>query len=271
MQGNRVCACTCAAVLDAGYGTLNKLEINTKSDLNGLTNLKTTFLRTAADSISAVLRASTSYKGVDFTGTVDAGGTVLAKAFKEDVVDGVDLTIETSLAGGAKIADIATPKLTADYNAGDIAASVAVAGSTLDASATYTAGDACVGASTTYDSAMGTLGDPSVAASYSLGDTVMTGMMKGLNADDITATVSHFVSDDLSVAGTFASRDSSFSLGAAYTIDPDSSAKAKINSDGVLNVGYARKLTSGASMNAGLEVDTNNMDSRKLGVSLKVG
>ena len=65
-----------AAVLDAGYGTLNKLEINTKSDLNGLTNLKTTFLRTAADSISAVFRASTSYKGVDFTGTVDGGGTV---------------------------------------------------------------------------------------------------------------------------------------------------------------------------------------------------
>jgi hypothetical protein len=43
-----------------------------------------------------------------------------------------------------------------------------------------------------------------------------------------------------------------------------------INSDGMLNVGYARELTygGGASINAGLEVDTNNIDNRKLGISM---
>ena len=149
-------------------------------------------------------------------------------------------------------------------------ASVSVAGSTLDASATYTSGDICVGAATTYDSGTGSLSDPSIAASYAMGPTSFTGSMNGLGADDLTATVSHVVSNDLSVAGAFASKDTSFSLGAAYTIDRDSSVQGKINSDGVLNVGYALKLTDGASMNAGLQIDTNNMDSRKLGVSLVV-
>jgi len=254
-------------VLDAGYGTGNKLVINTKSDLNGGTGLTTTFVRSAADKISAVLKASSSVCGVGVEATTDGSGTIKAKATKGDLVPGVKLTIDTSLVGGAKIADIATPKVTADYKAGDVAASASVAGSTLDASGTYTLGDVCVGAATTYDSSSGTLGDPSIAASYAMGNSAFTAVMNGLSADDVSATASHAVSDELSVAGTFTSKDSAFSVGAAYTIDSDSSVKAKINSDGLLNVGYARKLSAGASVNAGLEVDTNNMDSRKLGVS----
>merc|ERR1711939_1216549 len=103
-----------------------------------------------------------------------------------------------------------------------------------------------------------------------MGNTAFTAVMNGLSADDISATASHAASDELSVAGTFASKESAFSVGAAYSIDSDSSVKAKINSDGLLNVGYARKLTAGTSVNAGLEVDTNNMDSRKLGLSATV-
>jgi hypothetical protein len=241
--------------------------INAQSDLNGGTSLTTTFVRSAADKISAVLKASSSVYGVGVEATTDGSGTIKAKASKGDVVPGVKLTIDTSLAGGANIADIATPKVTADYKAGDVVASASVAGSTLDASGTYKFGDVCVGASTTYDSSAGTLGDPSIAASYAMGNTQFTAVMNGLSADDLSATASHSVSDELSVAGTFASKDSAFSLGASYSIDSDSSVKAKINSDGLLNVGYARKLTAGTSVNAGLEVDTNNMDSRKLGVS----
>lgn len=258
-----------AAVLDAGYGTANKLDITTKSDVNGGTTLKSTFTRAASDKISAVLTASSKLYGVAVSATADGAGTIKAKASMSDVIDGVKLTVDTSLTGGAKIADIATPKVTADYIAGDVAASATVSGSSLEASATYTIGDICIGAATSYDSAAGTLGDPSIAASYTMGDTSMTAVMNGLSADDMTATVAHTVSDDISLAGTFASKDSSFSVGAAYTIDSASSVKAKINSAGLLNLGYARKMT-GASINAGLEVDTNNMDSRKLGVSMSL-
>lgn len=254
-------------MLDDGYGTANKLDVTTKSDLNGGTTLKSTFTRTAADKISAVLTASSKLYGVAVSATADGAGTIKGKAVMADVIDGIKLTVETSLNGGAKIADIATPKVTADYSAGDVAASATVKGSSLDASATYTMGDICVGAATSYDSAAGTLGDPSIAASYTMGDTSMTAVMNGLSADDMTATATHTISDDISVAGTFASKDSSFSVGAAYTIDSASSVKAKINSDGLLNLGYAHKIP-GASINAGLEVDTNNMDSRKLGVSM---
>lgn len=257
-----------AGVLAKGYDTANKLEVNSASDLNGGTSLKTTFLRSAADSISAVLKASTKSHGVNIEGTFNGAGTITAKASMADVIDGVTLTVDTSLSGGAKIADIATPTVTADYHKGNIAAKVSVAGSTLDASATFTSGDLSVGAASHYDSSSGTLGDPSIAASYSMGATGLTASMIGLTGDDIRGTITHSVSHDLDVAATFASKDSKFSVGAGYTIDKDSSVKAKINSDGVLNVGYARKLTAKASLNAGLQVDTNNMDERKLGVSM---
>jgi CheY-specific phosphatase CheX len=257
-----------AGVLASGYDTANKLELNSQSDLNGGTSVKTTFLRSAADSISAVLKVSTMSHGVNVEGTSNGAGTITAKASMSEVVDGVTLTVDTSLAGGAKIADITTPTVTADYHKGDVAAKVSVAGTTLDASATFTSGDLAVGAASHYDSTSGTLSDPSIAASYSMGATGLTASMIGLTGDDIRATITHTVSDDLDVAATFASKDAKFSVGAGYTIDKDSSVKAKINSDGILNVGYARKLTAKAGLKAGLEVDTNNMDERKLGISM---
>jgi hypothetical protein len=259
-----------AGVLKSGYDTDNKIEVNCKSDLNGGTNIKATFLRAAADSITAVLRANTKAYGMDVETTVDGTGTITAKARKENVVDGVKVSVDTSLVGGAKIADIATPTVTVDYHKGDVTASASVSGSSLDASATFGTGDICIGAASYFDASTGTLGDPSLAASYSMGPTSFTGTLVGLSANDIRASVTHIVSDDIAVAGHFASKDASFSMGASYTIDRDSSVRAMINSDGMLNVGYARELTygGGASINAGLEVDTNNIDNRKLGISM---
>jgi hypothetical protein len=259
-----------AGVLGAGYGTATKVDISTKSDLNDGTAIKTTFVRDAADKISAVLKASTSWNGFQLDATANGAGTIKTSAAMADVVDGVKLTFETSLAGGAKVADIATPTITADYEQGDVSASASVTGSTLDASATFSAGDICVGAATSYDSSAGSLGDPSLAASYTMGATSLTAGMNGLSGDDLTATVAHTVNEDLKVAGTFTSKDQKFALGAGYVLDSGSSIKAKVNSDGVLSVGYARKLTPKASLNAGLQVDTNDMDSRKFGIALNV-
>ena len=257
-------------MLSSGYSTANKLDISTKIDLNGEVGLKTTFERVAADKVSAVLKATTKRHGVALEATADGSGTVKAKVSKANLIEGVKLTVDTSLAGGAKVSDIATPTITADYNLGDVSASTSVAGSTLDASATYTSGAICVGACATYDSASGSLGDPSVAASYSMGPTTLTGSMKGLNADDLTATVAHEVNSDLQVASTFSSQDSKFALGGSYKIDGASSIKAKVNSDGLVDVGYAYQLTPSSSLAAGLQVDTNNMDSRKFGVSMSL-
>lgn len=260
----------CAAVLSKGYGTATKVDISTKSDLNDGTSISTSFVRDAADKISAVLKASTSFKGVAFDVTATGAGTIKAKASMADVVDGVSLSVDTSLDGGAKVADLATPTITAEYQQGDVSAEVSVTGSTLDASATYTAGDLCVGASSSYDSSAGSLGDPSLAASYVMGASTFTASIKGLSGDDLTATVAHTVSDDLKVAGTFSSKDQKFAMGAGYSLDSTSSIKAKVNSDGLVSVGYARKLTPKASLTAGFQVDTNDMDSRKFGVALSV-
>lgn len=86
----------------------------------------------------------------------------------------------------------------------------------------------------------------------------------------MSATYTQALNDELDVAGSFSTDGNKFSIGANYKLDADASIKGKINSDGILNVGYARKVTKGATINAGLEVDTNDMDSRKIGISMKV-
>lgn len=270
VNARRVSICCCAAVLSKGYGTATKVDIITKSDLNDGTSITTSFVRDAADKISAVLKASTSFKGIKFDATATGAGAIKAKASMANVVEGVSLSVDTSLDGGAKVADIAIPTITAEYKHGDVSAEASVTGSTLDASATFTAGDLCVGASTSYDSSAGSLADPSLAASYVMGASTLTASIKGLSGDDLTATVGHTVSDDFKVAGTFTSKDQKFALGAGYTLDSTSSIKAKVNSDGVVSVGYARKMTPKASLTAGFQVDTNDMDSRKFGVALSV-
>lgn len=90
-----------------------------------------------------------------------------------------------------------------------------------------------------------------------------------MQGDDVSATYTQSVNSDLDVAGTFSTDGNKFSVGASYKLDGDASVKGKINNDGILNLGYERKLSDSTVFNAGLEVDTNDMDSRKFGISLK--
>jgi len=61
-------------VLNDGYSTASKLEINTKSDLNGGTGLKAIFNRASASSVTSTLKATTNTQGVDIEADVNGGG-----------------------------------------------------------------------------------------------------------------------------------------------------------------------------------------------------
>jgi hypothetical protein len=210
-------------------------------------------------------------QGADVEATIDQSGTIKAEGSYSGLVDGLKLTVDGQLEGGQSAKDIAAPTVSAEYTAGDICATASVAGKNLAAAAVVDAGDITVGASTTYDSSAGTLGDPSFAAAYNGGKFAISGLVKGLKGDDLTATYTQSVSSDLSVAGSFNTNGNSFAVGADYKIDGDSSVKGKLNSDGILNVGYSRKTTAGSSINAGLQVDTNDLEKRSIGVSCKLG
>lgn len=187
-----------------------------------------------------------------------------------DLMPGLKLAVTGKLSGGQKAKDMAAPTISAEYATGDIMATASVEGSSLSATAVYEAGDISVGVSSAYDSTDGSLADPTFAAKYKGAGFGIGAVLKGLKGDDISATYDQKVSDDLSVAGSFSTAGNKFAVGASYKVDGDSSCRAKLDSDGTLNVGYSRALTAGSELNAGLEMDTNNLDSRKIGVSMKI-
>ncbi|EKX32746.1 hypothetical protein GUITHDRAFT_166637 [Guillardia theta CCMP2712] len=254
------------AVLDSGYSTDNKLEITSKSGLNGGIGLKTTFLRNAADKISSTFKATTSYQGVDIEANLDGSGTIKGEA-KADV-SGVKLTLGGSLKGGSSIKDMPAPSVAAEYSKGDLTCNARVEGKNLEAGAVFQAGDVQVGGFATYDSSAGTLGDPTIAATYNGGNFKASAVVNGLKGDDVQATYTQSINSDLDVAGTFSTNGNKFALGASYKVDAGSSVKGKINSDGILNLGYKREVDKGSVLNAGFQVDTNNVDDRHFGISL---
>ena len=255
-----------SAVLDSGYSTDNKLEITSKSGLNGGIGLKTTFLRNAADKISSTFKATTSYQGVDIEANLDGSGTIKGEA-KADV-SGVKLTLGGSLKGGSSIKDMPAPSVGAEYSKGDLTCNARVEGKNLEAGAVFQAGDVQVGGFATYDSSAGTLGDPTIAATYNGGNFKASAVVNGLKGDDVQATYTQSINSDLDVAGTFSTNGNKFALGASYKVDTGSSVKGKINSDGILNLGYKREVDKGSVLNAGFQVDTNNVDDRHFGISL---
>mmetsp|Transcript_53472 Transcript_53472/g.127368 ORF Transcript_53472/g.127368 Transcript_53472/m.127368 type:complete len:265 (-) Transcript_53472:225-1019(-) len=257
-------------VLKDGYSTASTLEINTKSDLNGGTALKSIFTRAAADKTTSTLKATTSSHGVSVEADLNGQGDIKAKASMADLMPGLKLAVTGHLNGGQKAKDMAAPSISAEYANGDVMATATVEGSHLSAAAVYDLGDVSVGVKSAYDSSDGSLADPSFAAKYKGAGFNIGAMLKGLKGDDIAATYDQKVNDDLSVAGSFCSAGNKFALGAAYKVDAGSAVRAKLDSDGMLNVGYKRSVTSGAELAAGLEMDTNNLDSRKVGISMKL-
>jgi len=253
-----------------GYSTESKLEITKQSDINDGTTLKSTFTRTAADKISHVLKAISSYQGVDVEASIDGSGKIGAEARYKDIIPGGEISVSADLAGGQKIKDISTPVISGDYRNKDVAATVSVQGSSLDAAAVVELGEVQVGLSANYDADKGKLSEPSLAARYNGGKYTLSAVSSGIKGDDVLASYAQSLNDKLDVAGTFSTKGNKFSLGAAYKVDGDSSVRGKVNSDGVLNLGYSRQVTKGASVNAGFEVDTNDVDKRKFGLSLKL-
>ena len=207
---------------------------------------------------------------MDIDATVDGSGKIGAEATYKDIVPGADISISANLAGGQKIKDISTPVISGDYRQKDVVASVSVHGSSIDAAAVAEIGDAQIGLSTTYNADSGKLAEPSLAARYNGGKYVVSAVSNGLKGDDVLATYSQSINDKLDVAGSFSTNGNKFAVGGAYKVDADSDLRGKINSDGVLNLGYSRQVTKGASINAGFEVDTNDVDKRKFGLSLKL-
>jgi hypothetical protein len=234
------------------------------------TSIKSTFIRKAADQITHVLKATTSYQGVDIEATIDDSGKIAAEATYKDIVPGGELSISADLAGGQKIKDISTPVISGDYRHKDVVASVTVQGSSIDAAAVVEVRDFQVGLSSSYNADSGKLAEPSLAARYNGGKYVVSAVSTGLKGDDVLATYSQTINDKIDVAGTFSTHGNKFAVGGAYKLDADSNVRAKVNSDGLLNLGYNRQVTKGTSINAGLEVDTNDTDKRKFGLSLNI-
>jgi len=259
-----------ADTLTEGYGTTSKVEVTHGSDLNGDSTLKSTFIRDSASKITALFNAKSSYQGVNLEANLDGSGTIKGEASYDEIIPGAKLTVSGKLDGGKAVKDMAAPKISTEYRKDNMVACAAVEGSSLVASGVVEAGDFQIGASTTYDANDGSMGDPSFAARYKGGNFAVTATATGLKGDDISATYTQTVSDDLDVAASFSTDGNKFAVGANYKLDSDASIRGKINSDGILNIGYAKQLTKGASVNAGLEVDTNNMDNRKIGLALKV-
>mmetsp|Transcript_12274 Transcript_12274/g.30029 ORF Transcript_12274/g.30029 Transcript_12274/m.30029 type:complete len:299 (-) Transcript_12274:180-1076(-) len=258
-----------AATLTEGYGTTSKIEVTHGSDLNGESTLKSTFIRDSANKITSFFNAKTKYQGVNLEANLDGSGTIVGEASYDEIAPGAKLIVSGKLEGGKAVKDMSAPRIATEYRKDNMVVTAAVEGSKLAAGAVMEAGDMQFGASTTYDSNDGSMGDPSFAARYRGGNYAVTAVCKGLKGDDVSATYTQTVSDELDVAGTFSTNGNKFSVGAKYKLDDDASVRGKINNDGILNVGYERKVSDNTVFNAGLEVDTNDMDSRKFGLSLK--
>lgn len=257
-------------VLKEGYDTSSKVTINKASDLNGNTGLKAVFNRASANKITSSLTATTKLQNVDVEASVDETGTIKGTATYPDISPGLKLAVAGELEGGKNAKDIPAPKVSGEYVKDNMCVTAAIEGNSLDVGGVVEAGEVLLGATTTYDSASGKLADPSFAGRYKGDNFALTALLKGLKGDDIQGTYTQSVNSDLDVAGSFETSGNKFSVGAAYKLDGDSAVRGKLNSDGILNVGYSRSTTAGSSLKAGLEVNTNDLDSRKLGVSLTI-
>jgi len=243
------------------------VKVETKA--GGDVKVEANFIATAANSIKSALKAATSVQGVDLQVDLNDSGATNINAQMNNVIDGLKLSLDTSVGAGSKLNDLSSPKISAEYSTGAINAGAAKNGDNVDLSATYAVNDdMSAGVSTSYDTASGSLGDINLAAAYRAGASSVSAVVNGLKGDNVGISATHTVNDDLNVAGHFSTADSKFSLAAGYKIDGDSLVKVNANSDGVVNVGYDRQISGSTSLNAGMEIDANDSSSRKIGVSL---
>jgi hypothetical protein len=248
-------------------GTENKVKVETKA--GGDVKVEANFIATAANSIKSALKAATSVQGVDLEVDLNDSGATNINAQMNNVIDGLKLSLDTSVGAGSKLNDLSSPKISAEYSTGAINAGAAKNGDNVDLSATYAVNDdMSAGVSTSYDTASGSLGDINLAAAYRAGASSVSAVVNGLKGDNVGISATHTVNDDLNVAGHFSTADSKFSLAAGYKIDGDSLVKVNANSDGVVNVGYDRQISGSTKLNAGMEIDANDSSSRKIGVSM---
>jgi lipopolysaccharide assembly outer membrane protein LptD (OstA) len=227
------------------------------------------FIATAANQIRSALKASATVQGVDLELETSDSGDTNINAQMDNVIDGLKLSLGTSVGAGNKLNDLSSPKISAEYSTGAINAGVSKSGDNVDLSATYAVNDdMSAGVSTSYDTASGSLGDINLAAAYRAGASSVSAVINGLKGDNVGITAQHTVNDNLNVAGHFSTADSKFSLAAGYKIDGDSLVKVNANSDGLVNVGYDRQISENTSLNAGMEIDANDSSARKIGVSM---
>jgi len=234
------------------------------------TQLKAVFTRATASSIMSKLTAKTKMQNLDIEASIDQTGTIKGEATYPDISPGLKLSVAGELEGGKNAKDIPAPKVSGEFVKDNMCATATIEGNSLDVGGVVEAGEVLLGATTTYDSGSGKLSDPSFAGRYKGDGFALTALLKGLKGDDIVGTYTQSVNSDLDVAGSFETSGNKFAVGAAYKLDGDSAVRGKLNSDGILNVGYSRSTTAGSSVNAGLEVNTNDLDNRKLGVSLTI-
>jgi len=248
-------------------GTENKVKVETKA--GGDVKVEANFIATAANQIRSALKASATVQGVDLELDTNDSGDTNINAQMDNLIDGLKLSLGTSVGAGNKLNDLSSPKISAEYSTGAINAGVSKSGDNVDLSATYAVNDdMSAGVSTSYDTASGSLGDINLAAAYRAGASSVSAVINGLKGDNVGITAQHTVNDNLNVAGHFSTADSKFSLAAGYKIDGDSLVKVNANSDGLVNVGYDRQISENTSLNAGMEIDANDSSARKIGVSM---
>lgn len=248
-------------------GTSNQVKVETKA--GGDVAVEASFIATAANQIRSALKASTSVQGVDLEIDLDDAGATTVNAKMNGLVEGLKLSLDTQVASVSAMNDFSSPKISAEFKQGNIGAAATKSGNNVDLSATYGINDEIsAGMSTNYDTAGGSLGDINLAAAYRAGANAVSAAINGLKGDNIGITASRTVNDQLDVAGTFSTSDSKFSVGAGYKIDGDSLVRINANSDGRVNIGYDRTISSSTKLNAGMELDANDSSARKIGVSM---
>jgi voltage-dependent anion channel protein 2 len=202
--------------------------------------------------------------------TLSSKSRLGVEASLKGVADGLTFTVVTD-SGFDVVPQGLTVKADYSTSAFTVNNDINVFKSAVKTSASFGFGDFLVGGMVQYE---GDVKDFNAGLSYSGGDfsanletkkkmsTVSAGYFQKLNSDiNLAATVSAKLADPSSA---------SLAVGCVYNVDSESEVASKIDSAGVLSLGYNQKITKGIKLGASAEINAAKFESddHKLGLNL---
>lgn len=254
------------------YGN-KKVQLKTKTS-NGVTYTSTGVLSGKDDSLSGDLSCKYSLSGASMTTKLFTSGKMTHETVLDNTgVKGLKLTVLGGL--GPKQTLLATGEFVNAHVAAVVAANC-LGNPSVHPALTVGMHGVTAGVSGDFDVEAKEMKNIDGVINYSTGKEHEATVMFLNKASKIKFSYSHVMSPDLSVAAEFLydrSGDAKLlTMGTKYTVDADTTVKAKIDNAGAVSLSYVQEIRKNTTLTVCSKFDVRNLDkpAQQLGLSLLI-